>query len=80
MSVSQEFQKLIDLEEKVGSRVSFSYKNYKGLVSKRNVKVISLRLGSTSWHKDEQWLLKAFDYDKKAEREFAIKDILSDIS
>jgi hypothetical protein len=31
--------------------------------------------GSTEWHPEPQWLLKARDVAKGAERDFAIKDI-----
>jgi hypothetical protein len=32
--------------------------------------------GHTEYHKEDQWLLKALDLDKNAERDFAVKDIL----
>ena len=33
--------------------------------------------GSTEWHKEEQWLLKALDIAKNVDRDFALKDIQS---
>lgn len=55
--------------------VTFSYTNYKGILSNRSVQPIEIRFGSTEWHQDAQWLLKAFDLDKNDIREFAVKDI-----
>lgn len=56
--------------------LSFKYRNYKGKESWRKVIPKYLRHGSSSWHKEPQWLLKAHDIEKDAEREFAVKDIL----
>ncbi len=53
----------------------FSYRNYRGEVSKRIVKPVSVRWGSTEWHPEPQWLLLAFDFEKQADREFAMNDI-----
>lgn len=55
--------------------VQFAYLNYKGEFAIRNINPIKIFFGSTEWHKEPQWLLRAYDYDKKAEREFAMKDI-----
>jgi len=55
--------------------VSFNYKNYKGDFFLRKVQPVEIYFGSTEWHPEPQWLLRAFDFDKKAERSFAMKDI-----
>lgn len=55
--------------------VKFKYKNYRGEVAWRSVEPIEIRFGSTDWHPEPQWLLRALDVEKNAEREFAIKDI-----
>jgi predicted DNA-binding transcriptional regulator YafY len=34
-----------------------------------------LRFGHTTWHRQDQWLLIAYDLDKEAIRDFAMKDI-----
>ena len=60
----------------VGSNVYIYYKNWKGNLSWRNVKPKTIRFASTPFHKEEQWLLEAYDLDKNCERTFAIKDIL----
>lgn len=55
--------------------VTFGYVNYRGQSSVRNAIPRGLRWGSTEWHKEPGWLLRAWDIDKKAEREFALADI-----
>lgn len=60
-------------EEDVG--VSFSYTNHRNETALRFVRPLEIRFGSSQWHSQPQWLLKAYDLDKKALREFAMKDI-----
>lgn len=55
--------------------LTFQYKNHRGEVAARVVFPISVRFGTTEWHPEAQWLLRAFDRDKQAEREFAMRDI-----
>lgn len=59
----------------MNSPLDFSYTNYRGEKSVRHVHVINLRWGATEWHPEPQWLLKAYDLDKGAVREFAVKDM-----
>jgi len=54
----------------------FRYKNWEGKEAVRRVMPIELWYGKTEWHPKEQWLLKAWDLDKDAERNFAFKDII----
>jgi len=56
--------------------VKIKYKNWKGKAAIRTIKPIKIWYGSTQWHSEEQWLLKAKDIDKEAERDFALKDIV----
>lgn len=57
-------------------KVTFTYKNWKGEIALRTVIPQGISFGITEWHpKNKQWLLKAWDCDKKAYREFAIEDI-----
>lgn len=51
------------------------YTNWKGVSSWRNIRPVAIDFGSTEYHPDEQWLLKAWDNDKSAYRTFAISDI-----
>lgn len=57
--------------------VVISYTNYKGISSVRKIIPKEIYFGSNQWHKKPQWLLKAFDLDKNAERNFAMADIHS---
>lgn len=54
----------------------FEYKNWEGKTATRRVIPISFWYGTTEWHREEQWLLKALDVEKNAERDFAVKDII----
>lgn len=56
--------------------LTFEYINWQGEKGKRKVQPIKLWYGKTEFHKEEQWLLKAWDIDNKAERDFAVKDII----
>lgn len=58
-------------------QVSITYTNYKGETAERKIIPHSggLRFGTSKWHHEPQWLVSAYDVDKKADREFALKDI-----
>lgn len=53
------------------------YINWRNEKAWRTIIPIEIWFGSTEWHKEKQWLLKAWDIEKDAERDFAIKDIES---
>ena len=53
----------------------FRYKNWQDGVEVRHVIPVEVFWGKTEWHPKEQWLMKAWDLDKDAERTFAVKDI-----
>jgi hypothetical protein len=55
--------------------LEFGYTNWRGEQSTRRVWPIRLWYGATEYHPDKQWFLKAFDTDKQAERDFALRDI-----
>lgn len=57
--------------------VTIVYTNYKGITSSRSIIPIEIIFGHNNWHKDDQWLMRAFDIQKNEERTFAIKDIKS---
>lgn len=50
------------------------YTNYKGETSIRDVRPLSVREGKNKWHPEVQWLILVYDWDKKATREYALKD------
>ena len=56
-------------------QVRILYTNWQGFTSYINIIPKSIEFKSTDWHKEEQWILNAFDVDKQADRGFAIKDI-----
>lgn len=57
------------------SDIQFDYVNWKGIKSKRDVKVWNIYFGSTEFHSEQQWLMEAWDYDKQDVRIFAMKDM-----
>lgn len=57
--------------------VAIDYTNHRG---ERSIRVIQPRRiiwANSEWHPRTQWLLEAFDYGKKADREFAMENIHS---
>jgi hypothetical protein len=54
---------------------SFDYVNYRGEKSHRKVTPLGLRFGTSKYHKESTFLLRALDLDKGEEREFAIRDM-----
>jgi predicted DNA-binding transcriptional regulator YafY len=49
-----------------------TYQNYRGEVSTRTITPKEVWYGSTEWHTEPCLLLKAFDHDKNAMRDFAL--------
>lgn len=58
----------------MGNPITLTYTNYRGETSERTITPIRSWYGSTEWHPEPQWLLTAFDHEKQANRDFAIKD------
>lgn len=56
--------------------MKFRYRNYKGEIEDRTVDAPEMWFGSTKWHPERQWLMKAFDWYRLEFRDFAVKDIL----
>lgn len=57
--------------------VKIVYTNYKGVTAVRNIVPIEIFFGHNEWHTCDQWLMRALDVEKNAERTFALKDISS---
>lgn len=57
-----------------GEPVRLIYTNWRGETSERIIKPMYVWFGSTEWHPEPQWLLTAFDLEKNADRDFALKD------
>ena len=58
-----------------GSRIRFSYVNYRMEKSEREAIVLAIFYGTTEYHPDKQWFIRAHDLEKEAMREFAMKDM-----
>ena len=52
----------------------FSYTNFRGETSVRHASPLDIRFTSTKWHPTAQWILRAYDHGKQAERDFALSD------
>lgn len=57
--------------------VMADYTNYKNERGTRTIVPRRIFFGKTEFHPEPQWLLEAYDWDKKADRTFAMKDIHS---
>jgi predicted DNA-binding transcriptional regulator YafY len=55
--------------------IQFRYRNYAGVEGPRIARPISLRYGTSEWHREPQWLMLAYDVHKEENREFALKDM-----
>lgn len=54
--------------------VTLTYTNWRGETAERTIIPLLPWFGATDWHPEPQWLLKAIDVEKGAERDFALKD------
>lgn len=59
-----------------GTELRMIYRNWRGEVAPRRIRAEDMTLwhGATEWHPEPQPLLRAFDLDKKAWRDFAVQD------
>ena len=54
----------------------FEYKNHRGEVAIRYIMPIHTWFGTSEYHPEFQMFLRAFDFEKEAERDFAVRDII----
>ena len=54
----------------------FGYTNYRGEAGIRRVQMPHLYWGSTDWHPEPGWLMRAWDVDKQVWRDFAVADMV----
>jgi hypothetical protein len=47
--------------------INVSYTNWRGVTSVRRVLLGDVRFGTTEWHEEPTWLIKAFDLDHPAQ-------------
>lgn len=57
--------------------VTIDYTNWRGERSERIIIPLEIVFESNQWHPEPQWLLRAWDVEKKAERLFALQTIHS---
>jgi len=69
VSVALKGKRLEDVAVKV------MYKNYKGEVGLRTIFPLQIYMGKNEYHSGEQWLMKVWDVDKNAYRDYALRDI-----
>lgn len=55
-------------------KLKLTYTNWRGETAERTIVPLSVWYGSTEWHPEPQWLLKAYDMEKGAQRDFALAD------
>lgn len=60
--------------EPTGEAITLTYRNWRGETAVRTITPKRIWFGLTDWHPDRQWLITAFDHDKQADRDFALKD------
>ena len=52
--------------------IKILYTNWRNETAERTIIPLSIWYGSTEWHTDDQWFLKAMDVAKQKERDFAV--------
>jgi predicted DNA-binding transcriptional regulator YafY len=56
-------------------KATILYSNYKGETKIREILPEKIWYGSTKWHPEMQWLLDAYDIEKREKRSFALSGI-----
>lgn len=65
------------MQETTPEPVKILYRNYRGEVAIRTIIPNKVWHGTTSYHPEPQWFLEAFDADREADRDFAMRDIMA---
>lgn len=58
-------------------QVTFLYRNHRGEELTRWVIPVTMWFGSTAWHPEAQWFMKAVCLDRRQTRDFAMSGVLS---
>ena len=58
----------------IGQPAKITYTNYRGETAERTITPKRTWFGISDWHPEPQWFLTAFDHDKNADRDFALRD------
>lgn len=64
-----------DTIERGPDEVEIVYTNHRGETAKRRITPRGIWFGATEWHREQQWLLDAYDHDVDGTRSFAVADI-----
>ena len=56
----------------VGPRLDLTYTNHRGDTASRTVSPVNIWFGVTEWHPKGGWLMKCWDWDKHAERDYLL--------
>lgn len=67
---------MIRLRHLIKTQQRIYYKNWKGHSSVRRIRILDVYVGATPFHRQRQLLIHAYDFDRKATRDYAAKDIL----
>lgn len=51
-----------------------TYTNHRGETAQRIITPLFMLYGETEWHPEPQWLIHAFDHEKREVSDFALKD------
>lgn len=71
----QEQVQLVNTPHTDDQIVKILYTNWRGEKAVRAIIPKTIYFGSTQWHPEKQWLLRALDVEKNETRDFALKDI-----
>lgn len=61
----------------IGEPARITYTNYRGETAERTITPKRVWYGISDWHPEPHWFLTAFDHDKNADRDFALRDFSS---
>lgn len=62
-------------EQVAQTPIKMRYKNWRGEVSNRSILPVgTLERKATEYHPEPQWIMRAWDFDKQAYRDFALAD------
>ncbi len=74
--LSEEVKKVIGEHKVENVAVEVLYKNYRGETGLRKIIPVGVYYGNNEYHPEVQWILKVWDLEKQAFRDYALKDIL----
>ena len=63
------------VEEDPSRSVVLLYTNHRGETAMRRVLPMAVVFSATEWYPEEQWLLIAYDFDRRDQRHFAMRQI-----